>query len=318
MRIFIAGATGVVGRRLVPQLIDAGHEVTAVVRAAGKRETVSRQGARPVHVDLFDAVALRAAVAGQDAVINLATHIPPSSRAFLPGAWRENDRIRRVASRNLVDAAIAGGAARFVQESFAPIYPDRGDEWIDEGTPVRAARYNRSVLDAEAAAARLTRSGRTGVVLRFALFYGPDSSFTLDTISYVRKGWAPALGAPDGFVSSVSHDDAATAVVAALAARAGIYNVVDDEPMRRRDYYGSLAAALGVAPPKFPPAWLARVTGSLGETLSRSQRISNRKLKEESGWRPATRSVRDGWPHIVAATASVGRSEQVAESATTR
>jgi len=298
MRIFVAGATGVIGRRLVPLLVEAGHEVTAVGRTAEKRELLARQGATAVGIDLFDANAVRAAVARHEAVINLATSIPPSSRALWPGAWRENDRVRRVVSSNLVDAAIAAGARRFVQESFAPIYADRGDAWIDESTPVRPARYNQSVLHAEAAAERFTRSGAVGIVLRFAFFYGPDSDFAVDMIRYVRKGWAPAFGEPSGFVSSVTHDDAATAVVAALDVPAGVYNVVDDEPVRRREFYDSLAAALGVRPPKFPPAWLKRVAGSLGETLARSQRISNRKLRDASGWRPATPSVREGWARV--------------------
>jgi 2-alkyl-3-oxoalkanoate reductase len=299
MRVFLTGATGVIGRRAIPDLVAAGHRVTAVGRAPDKRELLARLGATPVQVDLFDAAALSRAVDGHDAVVNLATHIPPTSRVFLPGAWRENDRIRRVVAATLVDAAIAGGATHFVQESFAPIYPDRGAEWIDERSPVRPTRYNRTVLDAEAAAARFAGSGRAGVVLRFALFYGPDSGFTLDTIRYVRKGWAPAPGSPDGFVSSVSHDDAAGAVVAALGVPSGVYNVADDEPVRRREYYDSLAAVLGVRPPTLPPAWLARVTGSVGETLSRSQRISNRKFREASGWRPTLPSVRDGWAAVL-------------------
>jgi nucleoside-diphosphate-sugar epimerase len=196
---------------------------------------LSRQGARGVDVDLFNPTTLRDAVAGHEVVINVATSIPPSSRALLPGAWRENDRVRRIGSANLVDAAIAGGAVRFIQESFAPIYPDCGDQWIDERTPVSPARYNRSAVDAEAATNRFTRSGGVGIVLRFGLFYGSDSGFTLDTISFVRKGWAPALGTPTGFLSSISHDDAAAAVVGALGIRPGIYNVVD-EPVRRREY----------------------------------------------------------------------------------
>lgn len=299
MRIFIAGGSGVIGRRVVPQLVADGHAVTAVGRTLEKRNLLSSFGAMPAAIDLFDSAALRRAVAGHEVVINLATRIPPSSRVLIPGAWRENDRLRRIASNNMAEAALGAGAAWFVQESFAPIYPDRGDEWIDETTPVHPARYNQSVLDAEAAAERFTRGGRTGVVLRFAQFYGPDSGFTLDAIRFVQKGWAAALGSPNGFVSSVSHDDAAAAVVAALGVPAGTYNVVDDEPLRRREYYGSLAAAIGVAPPRFPPVWLARVAGSLGETLSRSQRISNRKLKEESGWRPKWSSVREAWPSLV-------------------
>ena len=299
MRIFVAGATGVIGRRVVPLIVAAGHRVSAVARTPEKRTMLERMGAAPAPVDLFARDPVRAAVVGHEAVVNLATRIPPSSRAFLPGAWRENDRLRRLASANLVEAALAGGAERFIQESFAPIYPDRGDAWIDERTPVRPARYNRSVLEAEAAAERFARSGRAGVVLRFAFLYGPDGGYTLDMIRFVRRGWAPTLGPPSGFISSASHDDAARAVMAALRAPAGTYNVADDEPLRRREYFAALAEALGVPPPKLPPAWLARLAGLLGETLARSQRISNRKLRDDSGWTPTIPSVKQGWRIIV-------------------
>src|SRR5262249_62311737 len=115
---------------------------------------------------------------------------------FLPGAWAENDRIRRVASANLVDAAIAGGATRFIQESFAPAYPDRGEAWIDERTPLAPVRLNRSLVDAERAAQRFSGGARTGIVLRFAAFYGPDSWFTRDLIRYVRRGFCRCRARP--------------------------------------------------------------------------------------------------------------------------
>src|SRR5439155_17910909 len=145
-------------------------------------------------------------------------------------------------------------------------------------------------------------SGRSGVVLRFAGFYGPDAVTTRDTVDMARRGWAPLPGSPEGYVSSIAHDDAATAVVAALGVPAGAYNVTDDEPVRRRDYVGSLAAALGVAPPRFLPAWTARLMGSAGALLSRSERMSNRKLRTAApGWRPKYHSVREGWSAVVAA-----------------
>lgn len=299
MRIFITGATGVVGRRVIRSLLAAGHYVTAVVRSADKRRRLGDLGVNPVDVDLFDSQIVRRAVAGHEVVINLATRIPPSSRAFLPGAWRENSRIRRVASANLAAASIAAGVERFVQESFAPIYKDGGDSWLNERALVKPARYNAAVLNAEAAAARVAQGGRVGVVLRFGLFYGADSGYTRDTIRWVRKGWAPAFGSPAGFVSSISHDDAAGAVIAALGAPTGVYNVVDDEPVRRREYYDSLAAALAVPPPRFPPAWLARAFGSIGETLGRSQRIANGKFERETGWKPSIPRIQDGWPRIL-------------------
>ena len=301
MRIFLTGATGVIGRRALPLLIGAGHSVTAVVRRPQSHAELVRAGATPIEVDLFAADAVRKAVAGHDAVVNLATHMPAGYRAFLPGAWAENDRIRRFASANLVDAAMATGATRFIQESFAPVYPDRGDQWIDERTPIAPVRYNRTVADAERSAERFSGSGGAGVVLRFAMFYGPDSWFTRDLIGYVRRGWAPIPGVADAYTSLVSHEDAAAAVVAALGVPPGTYNVVDDEPLRRRELFDSLAGVLGVAPPRLPPPWLKYLFGSLGEMLARSLRISNRKLRDACGWAPRYPSMREGWPAVVAA-----------------
>ncbi len=303
MKVFVTGATGVIGRRAIPLLVAAGHQVTAISRSAVNRALLEQMGAMPVQVELFAAEALRRAVMGQAVVINLATHLPLGGRMFLPGAWRTNDRIRRDASAILVEAALAGGVERFIQESFAPVYPDCGDAWIDETMAIRPARYNRTVADAEQSAARFTQSGRTGIVLRFSNFYGPDARQTRDLITVVRKGWAPIPGSADSYFSSVSHDDAATAVVAALGIPAGAYNVTDDEPLQRREFFDTLARALGVPPPKIPPAWVGMFLGSLGETLTRSLRISNRKLRETSGWAPRYPSVREGWPAVVAALA---------------
>jgi nucleoside-diphosphate-sugar epimerase len=300
MRIFLTGATGVIGRRVLPLLTAAGHHVSAVVHRLRSRAAIERAGAVPVELDLFAEDAVRRAVAGHDAVINLATHLPRGFRMFLPGAWAENDRIRHLASANLVDAALERGVGRFIQESFAPIYADGGDTWIDEHAKIAPVRYNRSVADAEASARRFSDSGRAGVVLRFAAFYGPDSWFTRDLIGYVRHGWAPVPGAPDSYLSSVSHDDAAAAVVAALNASAGTYNVVDDAPMRRREFFDVAAAALRVPPPKLPPLWMKHVFGSLGEMMARSLRISNRKLREACAWAPKYPSMREGWPAVLA------------------
>jgi nucleoside-diphosphate-sugar epimerase len=218
---------------------------------------------------------------------------------FLPWGWRENDRLRRRGSATLVDAALAAGVRHFVQESFAPVYPDCGDRWIDETVPTEPVRYNRTVADAEASATRFSERGGRGVVLRFGAFYGPDAFQTVAMTQAVRRGWAPMPGSPDAFLSSVTHDDAATAVAAALGLPAGIYNVVDDEPVTHREFFDSLAAILGVAPPRLPPRWITPLLGSLGEMAARSERISNRKLRTACDWRPKYASVRDGWPAVV-------------------
>src|SRR5829696_8474875 len=182
MRVFVAGATGVVGRRLIPLLVDAGASVTAVARTDAKAEQLRNQGATPKKVNLFDPAAVEAAVAGNDAVINVATKIPSGARVLIPGAFNENIRIRTEASQNLASAAIATRARVFIQESFAPAYPDRGDEWIDESVPIEPSSYVRSVFNAESAAEEFTKSGGAGIVLRFSMFYGPDSSHILDIV----------------------------------------------------------------------------------------------------------------------------------------
>jgi nucleoside-diphosphate-sugar epimerase len=139
------------------------------------------------------------------------------------------------------------------------------------------------------------------VVLRFAAFYGEDAFHVPDMIRFVSKGWAPLPGSPEAYVSSVAHDDAASAVMAALRVPVGTYNVTDDEPLRRHDYADALAAALQVASPQPFPPWLTALTGSMGKFMSRSLRVSNRLLRRESGWQPRYPSLRQGWPATIEA-----------------
>ena len=283
----------------MPLLVAADHNVTGVARSDAKALSLRLQGAKPITLDLFDKPAVAAAVTGHDVVINMATHIPTGAKAMLPGAFNENNRIRREASANLGEAASAAGASRFIQESFAPVYPDRGDEWIDETVPIEPARYVESVRAAESAAHEFTKRGGTGVVLRFSFFYDPGSAFTLDIIRLVRAGIAPVFGSAEGFMSSIWTDDAATAVVSALDVKAGTYNVTDDQPVRRREAFDALAAALGVKRPKPLPQLVTTLSGSVGDTLGRSLRLSNARFKSASGWKPHVRSVIQGWPLLV-------------------
>lgn len=308
MRIFITGATGVIGSRAVPLLLQAGHTVTAASRSEHNREALRRAGAAPVNVDLFDVNSVRRVIAGHDAVINLATHIPSSAvKIMIRWAWRTNDRIRREASAAIATAAIAEGVGRMIQESFALIYPDCGDAWIDESMPVAPTSYNKSVLDAERSAQRFAESGGTGVVLRFGGLYGPDALLS-EMLNMMRKGMSPVPGDPGAFLSSLSQDDAATAVVAALRVPAGTYNVVEDEPMRRGDWTRSLATAAGIPVPRPIPAWMTAIGGSMLRLMSRSERVSNRKFRDASGWAPKYPNASDAWSDVL-------RSSSVARAA---
>ena len=305
-RVFVTGATGEVGRRVVPGLIRLGYDVTAVGRSDAKRAALEKVGATAVASPSNDRGRISRqlaskALAGHSIVINLATHMPPSTmRMMLPWEWRENDRIRREDSAALVDAAIDAGVTRFLQESFAPVYEDGGDRWIDESFPIRPVKYNRTVVDAERSAHRFSEAGGVGIVLRFAGFYGPDQLLR-DMVGVVRKGWSPVPGPPAAFWSSCAHEDAASAVVAAALTPtvvAGIYNVCDDEPLHRIEWTQTLARAAGAPMPKPIPAWLEKVNGTM-QLLSRSQRMSNAKLKGASGWSPRWRSAREGLPAAV-------------------
>lgn len=301
LKIFIAGGTGVIGRRVVPALTGAGHEVVASSRSDAGIARLRSLGAQAVKMDLMDAADVRRAMGRPDVVVNLSTHIPRSTTAILlPWSWRENDRVRKIGSANIATAARLAGADCVIQESFAPAYADHGDEWIDERWHIKPARYNRTVLDAEASVAQFTKFGGRGIAMRFSYLYGPDSFATREMVHSVRRGTSPIAGPPDSYISSVSHDDAATAVVEALHLPAGSYNVSDDEPITRREWVESLARTLGVSPPRPLPGWLAALSGSTSELLSRSQRISNRKLRELCEWRPAVGCIRDAWPAVVA------------------
>lgn len=301
MKVFVSGATGVIGRRVIPLLLAQGHLVTAGVREMPASWTAARLSLKYAKVDLFDPDDVRHAIAGHDAVINLATHMPPTAwKMVFRTAWRLNDRIRTEAAANIAAAAAQGGAVRLIQESFAPAYPDRGGDWIDEETPLEPARYNRTILDAERAATGFSGADRVNVVLRFAAFYGPDAVQLRSYIDGLRWGWAVMPGGPDRYISSISHDDAATAVVAALNAPAGAYNVTDDEPVTRAVFFGSLAEKLSLRPPKYLPDWTVPLFGTVGSTMARSLRISNCKLKQATGWTPRFASVREGWPATLA------------------
>lgn len=296
MKVFVAGATGVVGRPAVAGLVAAGHSVTAVARSAAKAALLREAGAAPVEVDLFSASAVAAAVDGHEVVVNLATHIPPVSRSARKTAWATNDRLRVEASAHLVDGALAAGAERVVQESICFPYLDGGDDWIDEDHPVDHSFHGFvGAGAAEANVARFTAAGGVGVVLRFGVFYEAESIHTVAMNRLVRRRVSPFIGAPGSFTSPLHADDAGSAVVAALTAPAGTYNVVDDEPVRSVDADRIVADRLGVKPPHRIPTRLATVSVS-GRAMAASQRVSHVRFTEATGWTPSVPSIREGWP----------------------
>ena len=298
MKVFVTGGTGVIGRRVLPLLVEAGHSVTALARSADKAETVRVAGAQPVTLDLFDRAAVRSAVTGCDAVVNLATKIPPPSRALVPGAWTESHRLRSEGATVLAEAAGEAGVSRLLQESIAFIYPDRGDRWIDEDVPLDAPRLARGNVAAERAAAAFTAAGGAGVVLRFGQFYAPESVHTRFIQRMVQRRLPGLPGPRKAYAPAIAASDAASAVVAALHAPAGTWNVTDDRPLMRQELHEAVADVLGVRPPLLTGSTLLRLHPDARFYL-RSLRVSNRRFAAATGWSPRHADAGEGWRAMV-------------------
>jgi nucleoside-diphosphate-sugar epimerase len=303
MKIFVTGATGVLGRPTVQRLVAAGRKVHALARSEKNVQLLRRLGAVPVRADLFDRGALERAIAGSEAILHLATKIPPFKDATRYAAWDENDRIRTEGTRMLVDVAIAAGVKSFIYPSVVFLYPNRGESWIDDETPIDHVPMMQSAVDAEREVARFTQSGGRGVTLRMGAFYGPGAQNVSDTLEAARKGITLLAGPGDAYWSQIWIEDAAEAVVAALSrAPAGVYDVVDDEPLTRDELKQLIARAVGRKWILSPPTPAVRlIAGKDALFAARSQRVLNRKFKAATGWAPTVRSAREGWEQIMAA-----------------
>jgi nucleoside-diphosphate-sugar epimerase len=306
MRVFLAGATGVIGRRLVPMLLAAGHEVTGMTRTPEKLDALRAAGAEAVAADALDAAAVRAAVADArpDAVIHQLTSLPQRiDPRRIERDFVLNDRLRTEGTRNLVAAAQAAGAGRIIAQSiafsYAPgpagsVHEEQDPLLLDAPRPYK--RSGNAIVELER-----TVLGAGGVVLRYGYFYGPGSSISRagSTGQEVARRRLPIIGAGTGVWSFVHVDDAASATVLALTRGAsGPYNIVDDEPAAVSEWLPALAEALGAPRPWRVPAFIARpMAGSYGiAVMTGAQGASNELAKRELGWAPAHPSWREGFP----------------------
>jgi nucleoside-diphosphate-sugar epimerase len=305
MKVFVAGASGVIGRPTVRRLVAAGHDVVGMTRRQERAEEIRAAGAEAVVCDVFDAAALEEAVAAArpQVVIHALTALPPR---FDPKSdyLAATNRVREEGTRNLVAAARAAGVRRVVAESVAFFYEPEGDWVKDEEAPLfrdppgrfadacdALVSLERQVLEAE---------GLEGLVLRFGWFYGPGTYYDRggSVADEVEKRRYPIIGKGQGTFSFVHIEDAAAAYVAAVeAGAAGIYNVVDDEPGPLREWLPVYADALGAKPPRRVPAWLARLVAGkdLVATAIEMRGAANAKAKRELGWQPEHPRWRQGF-----------------------
>jgi nucleoside-diphosphate-sugar epimerase len=307
VKIFVAGATGVIGRSLVALLVRGGHDVVGMTSSTDKVEQLRSLAATAVVCDALDAEAVARAVvdAAPEAIVHELTRIPPK---LDPRRYAEQfaatDRLRTEGTRNLVDAALAAGARRFVAQSVAFAYaPGSGTPKTEEDALYfDAPREFRGRVEAIRELERLVLEtpGLEGIVLRYGYLYGPGTAWADGghMASLVRKRRLPIVGRGTGVWSFVHVGDAAAATVAAVErGRAGVYNVVDDEPAPVAEWLPVYAGTLNARRPFRVPAIVARLgAGKYGaEMMTKASGASNAKAKQELGWHPAHASWRDGF-----------------------
>jgi nucleoside-diphosphate-sugar epimerase len=304
VRVFVAGGTGVIGRRLVPQLVARGHQVTATTTSAGKLGLLEQLGAAGVVMDGLDAVSVGEAVAAArpDAIVNQMTALS-EAHAGRPNLRRADrffaptNRLRSEGIDHLLAAADATGVSHVVTQGHASMNGIRTGGWVKtEEDPLEVIEGTRAINHLEDV---VVRAG--GAVLRYGGFYGPGAWD--DQIKLVRKRLFPLVAGGTGYVSWVHVDDAASATVLAVEQKAkGVFNIVDDEPAPVSEWLPYLAARAGAKPPRRVPAWLARLlAGEMAVGMMTEGRgFSNAKAKRQLGWELRYPSWREGFPEALA------------------
>lgn len=310
MKVFVAGATGAIGRQLVPMLVANGHDVVGMTRTEAKGGGLRSLGAQPVVVDALDADAVGRAVgeAAPDVIVHQLTAIPPAinMRRF-EREFALTNRLRIEGTDHLLSAGRAAGVKRFVAQSNAGVsYARRGNRIKGEDAPLESdpPAAMREVLAAigHLEAAVTGADWTDGVVLRYGWLYGPGTAIALDPpgpqIELVRKRQFPIVGDGAGVWSFVHVADAASATVAAVeGGPAGIYNVVDDEPASAAEFLPVLARAVGAKEPRRVPRWLGRLAAGEVAVLAMTEirGASNAKAKRDLDWQPRYPSWRQGF-----------------------
>jgi nucleoside-diphosphate-sugar epimerase len=302
MKVFIAGASGVLGRRLIRQLTARGHSVIGQVRSAKAESVVKAAGGEPRHADLFDAESLSKAAEGCDTIIHAATSIP-AKRKPAPADWAMNDHIRRKGTRCLTEAAAKIGAKTYLQQSIAWVARPKDDSPFDEDSPLVPDPSIQSAIDAEAIAREAeSAEGFNVLILRGGYFYDSDSAHMRMIAAALRKRQMPIIGGGEAMWAMIHTDDAASAYVAAAEKpRSGVWHIVDNELIEVRTFLKEFAARIGAPSPRRVPVWLAKwLAGEQAvEYFTRSTRTTNARFRRDFGWTPRYPTYREGLEQIV-------------------
>jgi nucleoside-diphosphate-sugar epimerase len=293
VKVFLTGASGVMGRSSIEALHQAGHSVVGLARTSTSAAQIEALGAQSCLGDVYDVEALTAGMRGCDAVANLATKVPVGTAALMPGSLRAVDRIRMRGSKVVADAARRADVGRIIQQSLSFIYADQDDDWIDEHSPIDVTKASEPVIVAEDTAIGFAASGGTAISLRFGLITGNDRNSEW-LFKRAAAGRAIGLGREESWMHVVHPDDVGSAVVHALTAPGGVYNV-GAEPVQRRDYVDTIAQAAGRKHGHFLPPWVLRIGSEKLEILTRSQRVSSQRFSDRTGWHPQYPKLTPDW-----------------------
>lgn len=278
-------------------LLGAAHDVTVITRSDDSSAAAALLGARPVRADVFDPGSLAQAYAGADAVVNLASAIPVGYATVWPNAWRQNDLLRTKAVAAVVAAAREAGVRRVVQESASFVYADAGDAWITEREPIDITPATEPVAVGESHVqefgAAHPSTGRTGVLLRFGSVVGDDPQ-TRFWLKAAATGRPVGIGRPDQWSHLIHTDDLGSAVLAALHAPNGVYNV-GAAPVLRGDLVEGYAKAAGADEGAFLGPVLRRLAGARVEPMTRSLRVSSDLFAAQTGWQPSRPAFDASW-----------------------
>lgn len=317
MRIFVVGGTGILGKRVVNDLVEKGNKLLVLSRNKDKSNWITDQGAEPIEADLFNLDDMNSCASNQDGIINLATSIPKKMKTK-PKDWQETKDIRDKGKRILIQASLNNQCKFFIQESFLLVYGNQYGKWVDESDSITkpvplAYKLNKGFHDilnnavlGEEIIYQVTKNDQLpSIVLRYGVFYASDASTTIDMVNMMRKHRFPIIGKGDSFTNPIHVDDAASATVQAVEnyrkAVGKVFNICDNEPVLIKEFFSHVAKVTGSKDPMKVPLFIAKfaVDPYILNAIFSSVRCKNNRARDVLNWELQYPTYREGFTEVI-------------------